>query len=137
MSTIVSVVVCLLLILTSPGFLWAKPAPKAKKNATKPPQSVQELETATADLKENTKDLRHNITNWRKIQSDSQLSPAEKKQWRHKATTYLQECEAYNDLLARVDTKKLPKSELTRRFLAERQIFQRELQFLKETLQMP
>lgn len=137
MSTLISVVLSLLLIMGSPGFLWAKTTPKVKKTVTPPPQSVQDLETATADLKENTKDLRHNITSWRKIQWDSQLPPAEKKQWREKADTYLQECEAYNELLAKVDVKKLPKSEVSRRFLAEKQTFQRELQFFRETLKMP
>jgi hypothetical protein len=134
MSTIMSVVFSLVLIFSGPDLLWAK---TGKKPAPKPPQSVMDLETATADLQENTKDLRQNITSWRKIQWDSQLTPAEKKQWRDKANTYLQECEAYNDLLDKVEAKKLPKSEVSRRFLAERQTFQRELQFLRETLKKP
>jgi hypothetical protein len=134
MFSIMPVVFSLMLIFTGPGLLWAK---AAKKTAPKPPQATQDLETAMNDLKENTKDLRHNITSWQKIQGDSRLTPAEKKQWRDKADAYLQECEAYNELLAKVDAEKLPDSNLSRRFLTERQTFQRELQFFRETLKMP
>ena len=134
MTTIISLIFSCALILAGPEFLWAKAAPKT---APKPPQSVQDLETTIVDLQENTKDLRHNITSWQKIQWDANLTLAEKMQWRHKAQDYLQECEAYNDLLARVDAKKLPKSEVSRRFLTERQTFQRELESLRETMQKP
>jgi hypothetical protein len=137
MSTILSLVFSLFLILGGPGTLGAKTAPKDTKKAPKPTQSIQDLETATADLQENIKDLRRNINMWQKIQWDVNLSPEEKKKWRDKANSYLQECEAYNDLLAKVDAKKLPKSEASRRFLNEKQTFQRELQYLRQTLQMP
>lgn len=138
MSTLMSLIFSLLLILAGPELLWAKTDPKPAQ-AVKPTmaQPIKDLETATADLQENTKDLRRNITSWRKIQWDSHLTPAEKKNWRDKANSYLQECEDYNALLDKVDAKKLPKSEVSRRFLMERQTFQRELQYLRETIQKP
>jgi hypothetical protein len=127
MHTIVSLIFTILLILSGPELLGAKTAP----------QPVPDLETATVELQENTKDLRRNITSWRKIQGDAQLSPAKKKIWRDKAKTYLRECEAYNVNLDKVDAKKLPNSELSRRFLLEKQTFQRELQYFQEILQEP
>jgi hypothetical protein len=146
MFTIMSLIFSLVLFLAGPDLLWAKtdptPAQPVKSKPAQPAkpkqsQPVKDLETSTADLKENTKDLRSNITSWRKIQWDSNLTPTEKKQWRDKANTYLQECEAYNALLEKVDAKKLPKSEVSRRFLTERSNFQRELQNLRETMQKP
>jgi hypothetical protein len=138
MRTIVPLIFSLFLILAGPELLRAKSAPTPAQSV-KPAsiQSVKDLETATADLQENTKDLRRNITNWRKIQWDSQLTPAEKKNFRDKAKIYLEECDAYNAVLDKVDAKKLPNSEAGRRFLMERQTFQRELQYLRETLQKP
>ncbi len=137
MSIIMSLIVSLALILAGPELLGAKTDPKpaqpVKPHKLAPP--VKDLETATVDLQENTKDLRRNITSWRKIQWDPQLTAAEKKVWRDKANTYLQECEDYNDLLNKVDAKKLPGSEVSRRFLTERRTFQRELQYFRETLQ--
>ena len=135
MSTILTVVCSLMLILTGPELLWAKTS-KAVKS---PPatQSVKELEEATADLQENTKDLRRNITSWKRIQWDAQLSPDDKKGWRRKAEAYLQECEAYDELLSKIDLKKLPKAEIRTRFLTARQTFRRELQYLRESLQSP
>jgi hypothetical protein len=137
MSTFLSLVCSLMLILAGPGLLWAKSSPKAAKSTPPATQSVKDLEAATADLQENIKDLRRNITNWRKIQWDAQLNPAEKKTWRAKAEAYRQECEAYNELLGKIDAKKLPKSEVSTRFLTARQTFQRELQYLREILQTP
>jgi hypothetical protein len=137
MHIILSLFLSLLLTISSPGILGAKTDSKAAKSPPKPTLPVQDLEAAATDLQENIKDLRHNINSWRKIQWDSQLTPVAKKQWRDKAATYLQECEAYYDLLAKVDAKKLPKSELSRRFLNDRQTFQREVQYLRQTLQQP
>ena len=137
MSTIISLIFSLILILTGPELLWAKSAPKADKKAAGATESVKDLEAATADLQENIKDLRRNITSWRKIQNDGQLSQAEKKVWHDKANSYVQECEAYNELLVKINAKKLPKSEVSKRFLTARETFQRELQYLRETLQMP
>jgi exonuclease VII small subunit len=137
MSITISLLFSLILILTGPELLWAKSAPKAGKNAAEATESVRDLEAATADLQENIKDLRRNITSWRKIQNDGQLSQAEKKVWRDKANSYVQECEAYNELLVKINAKKLPKSEVSKRFLTARETFQRELQYLRETLQMP
>jgi hypothetical protein len=137
MRAVLSLVFSLFLILGSPGILGAKTDPKAAKKPSKPTQSIQDLETATADLQENIKDLRHNINSWRKMQGDNQFTPVEKKQWRDKAQDYLQECESYNDLLTKVDANKLPKSEVSRRFLEERKTFQREVQYLRQTLQQP
>jgi hypothetical protein len=137
MSTIISLIFSLILVLTSPEFLWAKSAPKAGTKAAVATESVKDLEAATADLQENIKDLRRNITSWRKIQNDGQLSRAEKKVWRDKANSYVQECEAYNELLIKINAKKLPKSEVSKKFLTARETFQRELQYLRETLQMP
>jgi hypothetical protein len=137
MRTPLSLVFCLFLILGGPGILGAKSDPKAAKSPPKPTQPIQNLETAVADLQDNIKDLRHNISSWRKIQGDARLTPVEKKQWRDRAQSYLQECEDYNDLLAKVDANKLPKSEVSRRFLNDRQTFQREVQYLRQTLQQP
>jgi hypothetical protein len=137
MNPIFSLMLSLFLVLGGPGLLAAKTAPKDTQKPPPPTQSLQDLETATADLQENIKDLRRNITMWQKIQWDASLTPAEKKGWRDKAKMYLQECEAYNDLLARVDAKKLPKSDMSRRFLNDRTIFLREVQYLRETLQQP
>jgi hypothetical protein len=146
MSTIMSLIFCLVLILAGPELLGAKTDPKpaqpVKSKPAKPAkptlaQPVQDLETATVDLQENIQDLRRNITSWRKIQWDSHLSPVEKKNWRDKATTYLQECEDYNALLDKIDAKKLPESKVSQHFLTERRIFQRELQSLRETLKIP
>jgi hypothetical protein len=144
MSVIMSLIVSLVLILAGPALLGAKTDPKPAQPVTSKPAQpvkpklalpVKDLETATVDLQENTKDLRRNITSWRKIQWDPQLTAAEKKVWRDKANTYLQECDDYNDLLNKVDAKKLPASEVSRRFLTERRTFQRELQYFRETLQ--
>jgi hypothetical protein len=137
MSTILPLLVSLFLVLSGPQLLGAKTAPKADKKTPEATASVKDLEAAAADLEENIKDLRRNITNWRKIQHDAQLSPAEKKKWRHKADTYLQECEAYGDMLAGIEAKKIPQSEVRNRFLSARQTFQRELQYLRETLHTP
>ncbi len=146
MFTIMSLIFSFFLILAGPEILWAQSPPTLAQPAKPMPaksakptlvQPVKDLETATADLQENIKDLRRNITSWRKIQWDSQLAPAEKKSWRDKAKAYLQECEDYNALLDKVDAKKLPKSEAGRRFLTERRIFQGELQYFRETLQKP
>jgi len=137
MSTTISLIISLILISTGPELLWAKSSPKAGKNAAGATESVKNLETATADLQENIKDLRRNITSWRKIQNDGQLSQAEKKVWRDKANSYVQECEAYNELLVKINAKKLPESEVSKKFLTARETFQRELQYLRETLQMP
>ncbi len=137
MSTILSLLFCLSLILTGPQLLGAKTSPKAQKTSPEATASVKDLESATADLEENIKDLRRNITSWRKIQYDAQLTAAEKKNWRDKADTYLRECEAYDDVLGQVNAKKMPQSEVKSRFLAARQTFQREMQYLRETLQRP
>jgi hypothetical protein len=137
MSIILSVVLSLFLILGGPGILVAKTGPKETQKGPKVTQPIQDLETAAADLQENIKDLRHNIHSWQKIHWDAKLPPEERKKWRTKADGYLQECEAYNDLLTKVDAKKLPKSEASRRFLDERQTFQRELQNLRQVLQLP
>jgi hypothetical protein len=137
MSTILPLLVSLFLVLSGPQLLGAKTAPKADNKKPETTASVKDLEAAAADLEENIKDLRRNITNWRKIQHDAQLTPAEKKSWREKADTYLKECEAYEDVLAKIDAKKMPESEVRNRFLKARQTFQRELNYLRETLQMP
>jgi hypothetical protein len=140
MPTICSVLVCLVFIVSGSGPAWAKTTQKKTPKTAKSAQqskSLKDLETATVDLQENTKDLRRNITNWRKIQKDGQLTSAEKKNWRDKANTYLQECEAYEDALGKIDPQKLPKSEVSNHFLAARKDFQRELHYLRETLQGP
>ena len=137
MSIIVSMMLSLFLTLTGPHLLWAKTSLKANKTAPETTAGVKDLESATADLQENIKDLRRNITSWRKIQGNPQIGQAEKKNWRQKAESYLQDCEAYDEVLKKVDTQKLPPSEVSNRFLAERRTFQRELQYLRETLQKP
>jgi hypothetical protein len=137
MSTILPLLISLFLVLSGPQLLGAKTAPKADKTPPEATASVKDLEAAAADLEENIKDLRRNITNWRKIQQDSQLTGADKKKWRRKAEAYLQECEAYEDMLAGIDAKKIPQSEVRNRFLSSRQTFQRELQYLRETLHTP
>ncbi len=93
-----------------------------------------DLETVTAELVENVKDLRRNINSWVKIAADTSLAPAEKKHWQAKAQDYLRECQAYGALLQRLEAKKLGDSPAARRFLAERQVFQRELQFFESIL---
>ena len=137
MSIILSLLISLFLVLTGPQLLGAKTAPKAGKTSPETTASVKDLEAAAADLEENIKDLRRNITNWRKIQHDAQLTPAEKKSWREKADTYLKECAADEDVLAKIDAKKMPESEVRNRFLRARQTFQRELHYLRETLHTP
>ncbi len=119
---------CLLVCLSllSPASVLAK---------TPPPPS--DLEVVISDLKENIKDLQHNIASWRKIQWDSNLTPDQKKTWRQKAQDYLQECQDYKALLDRVNADKLPKSDAGRRFLLEKENFQKELQVLQEVLQQP
>lgn len=136
MPTICSLILSMVLIASGSGVLWAKTVPKTAKSAPQS-QSLQDLKAATVDLQENIKDLRRNITNWRKIQKDAQLTPAEQKSWRDKANTYLQECEAYDDALSKIDEKKLPKSEVSNHFLTARKTFRQELQYLRETLQGP
>jgi hypothetical protein len=130
MSVSFSIFLTLVLLLAVPEFLWAKKTPP-------PAPATQDLELVTADLKENIQDLRKNITNWRRIQWDSQLTAAEKKDWRLKAQTYLEECREYAAILAKVDEKKLPKSKASRQFLQERLTFQKELQNFQEVLQQP
>ena len=137
MSIILPLLVSLLLVLTGPQLLGAKTAPKPSKTPPEATTSVKDLESATTDLEENIKDLQRNITNWRKIQHDAQLTSTEKKSWRNRADTYRKECEAYEDVLAGIDAKKMPESEAKNRFLRARQTFQRELHYLRETLQMP
>jgi hypothetical protein len=132
-----SLIFSLVFILAGPELLWAKAKADPKPTQSVATRSDKELETAIVDLQENTKDLRRNITSWRKIQWDAGLTPAEKKNWRNKANTYLQECEDYNAVLEKVDAQKIPKTEVSRRFLMERQTFQRELQYLRETMQKP
>jgi hypothetical protein len=136
MPIICSLILSMLLIASGSGLLWAKTIPKTAKSAPQS-QSLQDLESATVDLQENIKDLRRNITNWQKIQKNAQVTPAEKKSWRDKAASYLQECEAYDDTLGKIDAKKLPKSEVSNHFLAARKTFRQELQYLRETLQGP
>lgn len=130
MSVSCAILLSLIVFLGTPEFVWAKKPP-----APVPP--TQNLELVTADLKENIEDLRKNLTNWRRIQWDPQLSAAEKKHWRLKAQTYLQECREYSDMLDRVDEKKLPESQASRLFLQERQTFQKELSNFQEVLGQP
>lgn len=137
MSKIICLLFSLLLILTGPDPLRAKPPVKKDKITPATSGSVKDLEAATAELQENIKDLRRNITSWRKIQQDAGLSQAEKKNWHTKAGIYLAECEAYDETLKKIDAKKLPRSEVSSRFLTERQTFQREMHYLRETLQGP
>lgn len=125
-----------LLLLLLAGLL-ATPPFLAAKTAAPPPDSAQELATITSELQENIKDLRRNITSWQQISQDARLPASEKQQWRQKAQAYLQECQAYSDLLARVDPKKLPKTAIADSFLHERQNFLREIQFFAEMLQEP
>ena len=130
MSVPLAIILALVVLLGAPELVWAKKTPP-------PVQSTQNLELVTADLKENIQDLRKNITNWRRIRWDAQLSAAEKKDWRLKAQTYLQECREYAAMLDKVDEKKLPKSQASRQFLQERLTFQEELQNFQEVLQQP
>jgi|GEM_PF-4448402 len=111
----------------------AAQGPAIAKGAS--PTALQELTTVTAELQENTKDLRRNITHWQRIARDPQLPAAEKKQWHHKAQEYLQECLAYNTLLTQVDVKKIPDRTQADNFLAARRTFQQELQYFQEILQ--
>lgn len=129
-----SFAVCLILSLV---LLFCAPEQLEAKKTSPPAQSTQNLEVVTADLKENIQDLRKNITNWRRIQWDPQLTAEAKKDWRLKAQTYLQECREYAAMLDKVDEKKLPKSPASRQFLQERLTFQKELQYFQEVLQQP
>lgn len=137
MPIIFSFLCILFLTVSGPQFLMAKTLSQAGPKHQEATSTEKELASATNDLTENIKDLRKNITNWRKIQSDGQLTAIEKKSWREKAENYLHDCEAYNDSLISINAKKLPQSEVSSHFLAERQTFQRELNYLRETLHKP
>jgi hypothetical protein len=137
MSSIVTLLLWLCLVLGGAHRLEAKTDPKGAKTPPPATQSTAELETSVAELQENIKDLRRNISSWRKIQGDANLTSEEKKQWRTKAQEYLQECESYDELLTKINANKLPKSEVSRRFLDDRKTFQREVQYLRQTLQQP
>ena len=95
------------------------------------------LAAVTAELQDNTKDLRRNITHWQRLARDPQLSAAEKNQWHQKAMEYLQECLAYSTLLTQVDVKKIPDPEHAQTFLAARRTFQQELLFFQQILSQP
>ena len=118
-----------LLIAVPPSIGAAQDAPTAN--------SLQELAAVSAELQENTKDLRRNITHWQKIAGDANLSADEKKQWHQKARDYLQECLDYSALLDQVEVKKIPDAAAAQRFVAARRTFQRELLYFQEVLQKP
>ncbi len=117
--------------------LLVAPGPAGAAKDAPNPAGLAELAAVSAELQENTKDLRRNITHWQKISQDANLAAAEKQQWHQKATAYLQECLAYNTLLAQVDIKKIPDAAAAQRFAADRRTFQRELLFFQEMLQKP
>jgi len=130
MTYIFALFFSLSLVIAAPGTAGAaQDAPAA--------HSLQELATVSAELQENTRDLRRNITHWQKIAGDANLPAAEKKQWHQKANAYLQECLDYSALLDRVEVKKIPDAAAAQRFVAERRNFQRELLYFQEVLQKP
>lgn len=130
MTYIIAFFLSLSLLIVAPRNAGAgKEAPAAN--------SLQLLAAVSAELQENTKDLRRNITHWQKIAGDANLSAADKKQWHQKAEDYLQECLAYSAVLDQVDVKKIPDTAAAQGFVADRRTFQRELLFFQEVLQKP
>ncbi len=130
MTYLIALFVSLSLLSAAPGSAGAaKDAPSSN--------SLQELAAVSAELQENTKDLRRNITHWQKIAGDANLTATDKKQWHQKVNDYLQECLAYSVLLDQIDVKKIPDTAAAQRFVAERRTFQRELLYFQEVLQRP
>ncbi len=117
------------------GLLLAQPRPVCAAQDPAAATAAQELAAITAEIQDNTKDLRRNITHWQKIAADGNLAAADKKHWRQKAEAYLQECLTYNLLLNQVDLKKIAATATVQDFIQARKTFQRELLFFQEILE--
>ncbi|MGQ9921979.1 MAG: hypothetical protein ACUVRZ_11725 [Desulfobacca sp.] len=124
-------------LFLSVSLLLAAPANAGAAQDNAAANSLQTLATVSAELQENTKDLRRNITHWQKITGDANLSAAEKNQWQQKAAAYLQECLDYSALLDRVEVHKISDAAAAQRFVAARRTFQRELLYFQDVLHKP
>lgn len=125
----------LVLWLMALSLLLGQPLPTTAAQDPVAATAAQELAAITAEVQDNTKDLRRNITHWQKIATDGNLTEAEKKHWRQKAEAYLQECLTYSLLLNQVDLKKIAATAPVQDFLQARKTFQRELLFFQEILE--